>query len=83
MVKQQWSNDGSTPQAAALATAALVLRRKRATASTSTALRAVEPEVVDTEEGPVAELGREMKWDIYENSWAFLIIHNRYMIDTW
>lgn len=35
-------------QAAALATAALVLRRHRATAS-STALRAVEPEVVDTE----------------------------------
>ena len=46
-------------QAAALATAALVLPRKRATASmasATTALRAVEPEVVDTEEGPVAEI---------------------------
>lgn len=58
-------------QAAALATAALVLRRQRtaasraSTASTaSTALRAVEPEVVDTEEGPVAEMSWKIGWKI-------------------
>ena len=58
-------------QAAALATAALVLRRKRTVASTaSTALRAVEPEVVDTEEGPVAEMSwkieRKIGWKLEE-----------------
>ena len=69
-------------QAAALATAAVVLRRQRTAASrASTALRAVEPEVVDTEEGPVAEMSWKIGWKIgwkleeqlemeMENSWT-------------